>query len=187
MYGIVNRAIRDLLVNEYGEETWQEVCRRAEYSGEVFVGMQAYDDELTYRLVGASAEVLEISAEEVLKAFGRSWVEYTAQEGYGDLVRLAGSSTAEVLKNVDVLHSRVSLQYPELRAPSFQVTNHEGETLRLLYSSDRDGLSAMVVGLVEGLGQLFGEEVEVRLERPRAAASDCDEFVVNIRKNTDGS
>ena len=85
--------------------------RRFDYSGEVFVGMQAYDDDITYRLVGASAEVLGIDAEEVLRAFGRSWVEYTAKEGYGDLVRLVGNNTAEVLKNVDVLHSRVSAVY----------------------------------------------------------------------------
>lgn len=186
MYGLVNRAIRDLLVNEHGEEVWQEVCRRADYSGEVFVGMQAYDDAITYRLVAASAEVLGVGQDEILRAFGHFWVEYTAKEGYGDLLRLAGNNTAEVLDNLDALHSRVTLQYPELRPPSFRVTDQEGDTLRLHYSSERGGLAPMVIGLVEGLGRLFDEAVEIELERPRAEPSGSDEFRMRIRSLADG-
>jgi hypothetical protein len=180
VYGLVNKAVQDLLVREHGEAVWQQVCERAGWNGETFVRMDQYDDDVTYRLVSAAAEILGAPAEDVLRAFGRYWVEYTSREGYGDLLRTSGRNTVELLENLDTMHSRVGLQYPDLKPPSFHVTDRDGERLRLHYISDRAGLAPMVLGLVEGLGTLFGEEIEIEIDRSREDGAEHDEFLVRV-------
>ena len=83
MYGLVNRAIEDLIVENHGTEVWGQICAKAGLPREPFISMDSYSDAVTYKLVGAVSEVLDIPAEQVLEAFGRYWTLYTAEKGYG--------------------------------------------------------------------------------------------------------
>ena len=58
MYGLVNKAIRDLVVTNHGEDKWKEICRLSDFSDEEFIGMNPYPDKLTYDLVKNSSLVL---------------------------------------------------------------------------------------------------------------------------------
>lgn len=180
MYGLVNKAIEDLAISAGGEETWRRIKEEADVDVVAFVSMDAYDDDLTYRLVGAASRVLGMPAEEILKSFGRHWVLYTAREGYGPLLERAGSSLGEFLANLDALHTRVGLTMPALRPPSFQVDVVDDATFLVRYYSERGGLSPMVVGLLEGVGKRFGHEVVVTHSAHRSEVLDHDEFLLRI-------
>ena len=179
MYGLVNTAVAQLCREVGGEATWQAVRRRADVP-DAFVGMTAYDDDVTYRLVGAASEVLDLPADEVLRAFGRYWVRYTAHEGWGPLLQAAGDSLPEVLHGLDALHARVRLMMPALRPPSFRCDELSEDRLHLRYYSDRPGLAPMVVGLVEGLAEVLGTTAHVE-HVVRGDADRPDEFVVHHR------
>lgn len=58
MYGLVNRALQDLIASQYGEERWEEIRRRAGIDIESFVCMTPYPDDVTYKLAAAASEVL---------------------------------------------------------------------------------------------------------------------------------
>lgn len=92
MYGLVNQAIRDLIVSHHGEEKWTAVCQKAGLGtgpgGGEFEAMHSYPDGMTYALVGAAAEVLGSDPAGLLKAFGEYWITFTAEEGYGDMMDL---------------------------------------------------------------------------------------------------
>lgn len=182
MYGLVNAAIADLARQVGGEDTWEAVRERAGISQVAFVGMTAYPDDVTYRLVSAASEVLAMPAEEVLRVFGRHWVRYTVDHGWGPLLSSTGSTLAEVLSSLDDMHARVHLMMPELSPPSFECADVTDTGLRLLYRSDRPGLAPMVVGLVEGLAELLGTPARVRQTAftglPAEAPCDHDEFLV---------
>lgn len=180
MYGLVNKAIEDLAISTGGEETWRRIKEEAGVDVVAFVSMDAYDDELTYRLVGAASRVLDVPAEEILASFGRHWVLYTAREGYGPLLDRAGSSIGELLTNLDALHTRVGLTMPALRPPSFQVDVVDDATFLVRYYSERTGLAPMVVGLLEGVGKRFGHEVVVTHSASRSEELDHDEFLLRI-------
>lgn len=160
MYGLVNKAVRDLVCSNYGEDTWQEIVARAGLDIDSFVRMESYDDAITYKLVAAASERLQLTPAQVLHAFGVHWTKYTVVQGYGDLITAAGHTVAEFLENLDNLHTRVQLTFPELRPPSFRV-ERDDDGLLLHYMSEREGLAPMVVGLLEGLGAHFDEEVDV--------------------------
>lgn len=180
MYGLVNKAIQDLIATRFGEAKWQEVKATAGVSVPAFVGMNAYPDEVTHSLVEAASRVLGLSVDDVLETFGEHWILYTAQEGYGEMLEMAGRTLFEFLQNLDNLHSRVGLLFPELRPPSFRCTDITGGSLRLRYYSERPGLAPFVVGLVRGLGVRFNTPVSVTLERSRADGIDHDEFLVML-------
>jgi hypothetical protein len=178
MYGLVNKAVVDLITNKFGEETWKKIKAKAEVDIDVFVSMDGYPDDITYRLVGAASEVLGITAEQVLETFGEYWVLYTANEGYGPLLKASGNTLREFLKNLDALHARVAIQMTELRPPRFQLIDIDDTTMRLEYHSPRAGLAPMVIGLLRGLGIRFNVELEIA----HARVADHDEFTIRTRQ-----
>lgn len=178
MYGLVNKAIEDLALSIGGEETWKRIKNEAGVDVLGFVSMDAYPDQMTYALVGAASKVLDMPAEEILRAFGRHWVLYTARQGYGPLLNSAGNSIGEFLANLDALHARVGLTMPDLRPPSFEV-EPAGDNFVVRYFSEREGLAPMVVGLLEGVGERFGYEVRVT-QRAARDTGGYDEFMLEV-------
>jgi len=163
MYGLVNKAMKDLVVKKFGDSSWLQICRQAGYEAPEFADLQSYPDELTYKLVGSASKVLNLPAADLLEEFGRHWVLYTADEGYGEMLKAAGNSLPEFLQNLDMLHTRVGNLMPKLNPPSFECSDITDRSLTLIYRSSRQGLTPMVVGLLKGLGSRFGKECEVTM------------------------
>lgn len=178
MYGLVNTAVADLARTIGGEQAWQEICSHAQVPPVAFVGMTGYPDDVTYRLIDGASAVLGLAPEQVLTAFGRYWVRYTAQQGWGPLLQAAGETLPEVLGGLDALHARVRLLMPELRPPSFRCVELSPTVLRLDYWSERPGLAPMVVGLVEGLAELLGGSATITHVQAAADGHDHDSFTV---------
>ena len=100
MYGLVNKAIEQMVCTHFDTATWEAIKRRAGVDVGVFLSMHAYPDDVTYRLVDAASKTIERSHAEVLRAFGRYWTLYTVAEGYGELLKLTGASLRESLRNL---------------------------------------------------------------------------------------
>ena len=98
MYGLVNKAIEELVVSNFGEEKWELVKTKAGVDVDVFISNQGYPDELTYKLVGAASEVLGLPAEDILVAFGEHWVTQTAAKSYGPMMKSGGATLKEFLR-----------------------------------------------------------------------------------------
>lgn len=178
MYGMVNNAIRDLVLENHGEETWTRIHTAAE-APESFDKMEPYADAITYRLVEAASVELGAPAESIMFAFGEYWVLETAEKGYGALLRLWGSTFVDFVRNLNALHERVAETFPKLKPPSFHV-EHVGPTrMRVHYQSDRPGLMPFVQGLFSGLGKRFDTEVAVTVESSRDAGAKDDIFLVD--------
>ena len=178
MYGLINRAIEQMVTTDHGESGWRRICTRAQADADGFIAMQPYPDDLTYRLVGAASEELQRPAAEVLEAFGEHWILYTAEEGYAELLRAAGSNLRQFLGNLNDLHGRVETIFPEMHLPVFRVEDLAPDRYHLYYGSQREGLAPMVIGLVKGLARRFGQRVEVELLRAKRCVHDEDQFLV---------
>lgn len=183
MYGLVNQAIEDLVRTTHGDDTWEEVKRKAGVDVDTFISMEPYPDEMSYKLVGAASDVLGTSADQLLEAFGEHWTLYTAQKGYGDLFRMGGSTFKGFMQNLHNLHTHVSLSFPNLQPPSFWCTDVTDTSMVLHYRSTREGLGPMVVGLVRGLGRMFDTDVTVTATSTRAAGADHEVFLVTYAPN----
>ena len=178
MYGLVNKAIKDLVINNHGEEKWKEICQLSDFHDEEFIGMNPYPDKLTYDLVKNASRVLQADAGAILEAFGEYWILYTADEGYGDLMDLTGSNFVEFLSNLDMLHYRINNIMPELAAPQFSTRNESENSVELEYRSHRAGLVPMLYGLIKGLGKRFDLLVSVEHIQEKNDENDCHVFLI---------
>ncbi len=178
MYGLINVAIRDLVTSQFSQAAWEEILAKSGAEETAFIRMEQNDDAVTYALVAAASEVLELSAEQVLEAFGEYWTLFTAEEGYGFMLDAAGSTLPEFLQNLDVLHTRVGTMYPGLKPPQFDCSNMTSNCLDLHYRSERDGLDPLVVGLIKGLGKRFNQSVTV--EQTVAKSDSGKESVFHV-------
>ena len=83
MYGLVNKAVEQLVQRQFGEDKWMEIKNKAGVDSN-FVAMGSYPDEVTFSLVAAASEVLGSPPEAILEAFGEHWIQFTVDEGYGE-------------------------------------------------------------------------------------------------------
>ena len=163
MYGLINKSIEGLITKEFGEDAWLQIKKNAGSSETNFVGLNYYPDDVTFNLVFAASKYTGLSVDALLEAFGEFWVLYVAEEGYGDFLKMGGSSLPEFLKNLNKMHETISVYMPELVVPVFDVRNETEHELTLQYRSTRKGLSPMVLGLVKGLGKKFNTPCEIVL------------------------
>lgn len=178
MYGLVNRAVEDLVVSNFGEEKWEAIKAKAGIDIDAFISNQGYPDEITYQLVGAAVEVLGISADQVLIAFGEHWVLKTAAENYGPMMKSGGRTLSEFLVNLPNFHTRVAMIYPNLKPPHFKCSDVTSSSLKLHYYTHRPGLTMFVVGLVQGLGKLYHTTMTCTVAERKDDGADHDVFDV---------
>lgn len=167
MYGIVNKAIQDLVVANFGQEKWEAILERSEIEEDFFISSEAYDDDITFKLAGAVSEEMNMPVSDVLIVFGEWWVMKTTKEKYAGLMESGGSSLKEFLLNLPLFHNRVMLIYPKLTPPEFKVSDISENSLNLHYFSKREGLQEFVRGLIQGLGKMFNTPTTIELLQTR--------------------
>ncbi len=161
MYGMVNEAVKGLVLSGFGEEAWEKIHTQAN-SPDSFVSLDTYDDSITYNLVGAASEVLQIEGETILQEFGKYWVAEVATVHYAELMSQTGDGIARFLDNLDAMHQRMKSMFPNYQPPSFRVLPlAESGVFQVDYYSKREGLLPFVVGLFKGLAIHFDESLEI--------------------------
>ncbi|MFY7965797.1 MAG: heme NO-binding domain-containing protein [Chitinophagaceae bacterium] len=178
MYGIVNKAIEDLVTTNFGEEKWEAVKLRSGVDIDFFISNEPYDDDITYKLAGAVAEEMDMTVGKVLEAFGEWWILKTGLEKYGGLMKSGGDSLREFLVNLPIFHNRVMLIYPKLTPPEFKVSDIEKNSINVHYFSKRVGLQEFVRGLLSGLGKMYQTPVEIELIQSRDDGNNHEIFKV---------
>lgn len=161
MYGMVNKAIKGLVIDNYSLKVWKEICEKSDFFDYEFAGLKSYPDSLTYRLVENASEILSIKQPLLLEMFGEYWITYTAEKGYGNLMQITGSNFVEFVENLNMLHERLANIMPELEPPIFETKILNKNNIELYYKSKRKGFTYMVLGLIKGLGKKFNHDVSI--------------------------
>lgn len=179
MYGIVNKAIQDLVIANFGAEKWEDIRERSGIEEDFFISSEPYDDAITYKLAVAVSEEMNMSVSDVLITFGEWCVIKTTKEKYTGLMESGGSTLKEFLENLPLFHNRVMLIYPKLTPPEFKVNEVSEKSLNLHYFSKREGLQEFVRGLIQGLGKMFETPVEIELLQTRDQGDSHEIFKVS--------
>jgi hypothetical protein len=179
MYGIVNKAIEELVIENFGEQKWEIIKEKSGVDVAFFVSNEAYPDDITYKLAGAVSEEMGIGVGGVLVTFGEWWVLRTSKEKYGSLMEAGGNSLKEFLLNLPAFHNRIMLIYPKLTPPEFRITDAQESSVLVHYFSQRLGLQDFVRGLLQGLGKMYQTPVEIELTASREAGHDHEIFKVS--------
>jgi hypothetical protein len=178
MYGIVNKAIEDLVVHNFGLEKWEQIKDESGIEIDYFLSNEPYDDAITYQLAGAASKVLSIPVSDILIDLGEWWVIKTTKEKYGGLMEAGGSSLREFLVNLPIFHNRIMLLYPKLTPPEFKVSDVSERSIHIHYFSKREGLQEFVRGLLQGLGKLYNTPVTIEMTASRLQGADHEIYKV---------
>ncbi|XP_052868356.1 guanylate cyclase soluble subunit beta-1 [Anopheles cruzii] len=178
MYGFVNYALELLVLKNFGVDIWEQIKKKAQVTMEgQFLVRQIYEDDITYNLIEAAVDILNIPAGDILELFGKTFFEFCQDSGYDKILQVLGATPRDFLQNLDALHDHLGTLYPGMRAPSFRCTETDGQ-LVLHYYSERPGLEHIVIGIVKAVAsKLHGVDVEIKIIQ-RKERSDHIQFLI---------
>lgn len=159
-------------MSKFGIEKWHEIKEAAgcTVEDEHFIRHKYYSDKSTVALVVAASEVLGISVDDVLEAFGQHFMEFTRRHGYDNLLSCQGSTLRLWLSNLNALHDHLQSSLPAgFVAPVFWCEDDDSEgkegCILLHYYSKRGCLLVpIVVGVVKEVSR-YHFNIEVSMER----------------------
>jgi len=182
MYGMINKAIRTLVIREAGEEVWEQVLVTSGIDEDVYEDLDAYDDGITFTLVGAVSETLGVPAGDVLEMFGVYWATDVAPKGYGDYFNAFGNDFKSFVAGLDEMHVRITKMLPSLVPPAFDIEELGENHFKIHYVSQRDGLAPLAVGMLKGIAKHFGGEADIK-QLEYKGTDDHDVFEVRFTEN----
>ncbi|KAF3997990.1 heme NO-binding domain-containing protein [Glaciimonas immobilis] len=182
MYGLINQAVKEMVVEGHGEAIWEKIRLEAGVV-DVFVSMDQYPEEVTDKLVRAASAILHLSPSDILAGFGQYWVGF-ASRNYDYVLDMSGQDFLAFIKNLNNMHARIGLWMPDLKPPSFLVTDETPGAFKLHYRSSRNGYAPMVKGLLTGLGERFNTDVTIDHVRGADQGLNYEEFVVTYAIRT---
>ena len=182
MYGMINKAIRTLVIREAGEEVWEQVLVASGIDEDVYEDLEAYDDGITFTLVGAVSETLELPPADVLEMFGVYWAVDVAPKGYGDYFNSFGNDFESFVSGLDEMHVRISKMLPSLSPPSFDIEKLGENHFKIHYKSPREGLAPLAIGTLKGIAMHFGGEADITQIEYKGTA-EHDVFEVRFTKS----
>jgi hypothetical protein len=146
MYGLIHNSARDYVLAGLGGDKWQQIVRLADLGDDDFLALRSYDDSVMLRLLGAAVEVSGLPLPKLLHGFGRHFIDNMALAHYGGVMATHGQSLWEFLHNLNHMHDSMA-------------------------SSERQGLSDFVIGLIEGLALHFRTPVAISIIEDRSDPS----------------
>ncbi len=180
MFGLVNQAIVSYVTRHHGDAALEALRSKTEGVDLNFFSMEQYPDEWSVALVKTAAEIVGERPEILLEKIGEFWIEFVLEGDYADMISIGGGSVAEFLMNLDALHARVGQAFHDLRPPSFWCTDVTSDSLLLHYSSERDGLAPLAVGMIKGVGRMFDVEVSVTSVGSESGDDESHTFRVDM-------
>ncbi|MFV0604794.1 MAG: heme NO-binding domain-containing protein [Niabella sp.] len=178
MYGIVNKAIEELITEKFGREKWFTIKENSEIEVDYFLSNEAYNDDITFTLIKVAATTLNIPEKQILNDFGEWWILRTGKEKYGALLEAGGTTLKDFLINLPQFHNRIVLMYPKLTPPEFKVSDVSDNSLQIHYISQREGLHEFVRGLLYGLIKLYQTNAVIELIQSKKNGYAHDIFKV---------
>lgn len=181
MYGLINKALKSMIIERFGDDQWRKVMDAADVPDDSFITMRSYDDEVTYKLATAASDVLGAPLEACLELFGEYWISNVATDAYGPVLDVMGDSVESFLESIDALHDRISTTFINYVPPSFSVDYLESGDVKVTYMSQRVGLTPFVIGLFTGIGLRFEKDISIISQNTEQdERGETTEFVLAI-------
>ncbi|CAH1785621.1 unnamed protein product [Owenia fusiformis] len=163
MYGLLLQSIKELIKEEFGEETWEAIRKKADVPY-TFITHKPYSESMVVRISRAAHEVTNVPRDVLMERFGLSFVGFVGRFGYDRILRVLGRNFRDFLNNLDNLHEYLRFSYPKLKPPSFFIEQESRQGLLLHYRSRRRGFVKYVKGQIIEVGRkLYNTQIQVEV------------------------
>lgn len=165
MYGLIIQNLESFLINEFGEEAFQQVRKEAGVAEHVFSIHESYQDDIVLRLTDAATKITGWTREEILHGMGLQFPRVCGEFGYYKMLKTVGRNLYEFVNGLDYMHQCLRFSYPGMQSPSFYCDEETPNGLRLHYRSKRKGYCPYVRGQLEEMANyLFGMKISTVIE-----------------------
>lgn len=158
MKGIVFNLLEQVVVDEFGEKTWDSLLEASKLEG-AYTAVGSYADEDLLKLVSAASSALGKSADEIVQWFGRAAIPLLFQR-YPQFFKEHSATKPFVLTLNEVIHPEVRKLFPGADVPQFDFETPAQNQVALSYVSHRK-LCSFAEGLIEGAAAHYGENVSI--------------------------
>jgi hypothetical protein len=158
MKGIVFNLLEQVVTRDHGENTWDDLLSSAGLTG-AYTSLGSYPDQDLGQLVGAASEALNVSAQDLIRWFGREALPALAL-AYPGFFEPHADTRSFLLTLNDIIHPEVRKLYPGADVPEFEFALLPDGGLRMGYDSHRK-LCAFAEGLIEGAAAQFKQRVSI--------------------------
>lgn len=155
MYGMIHRALRQMVNEQLGEEAWKALEKKLNIGPTELLTAMAYDDALTFAILAEAADRLNLTTDACLFAFGSYWIRYADQGSLASIMNFTGATLPSFIANLGRLHLAVGAAMPGTKLPTFSVLESGEQHMLVEYRSERTGMSEFVRGLFYGLMEKF--------------------------------
>ena len=177
MKGIVFNIFSDLVTDNFGLETWDQLIERTNPESEaIYTSAQVYPDEELVAYVTELSKITGTSAPELIRAFGK-YMMHKFKSIHPEF--LEGQDAKSFLASVhDVIHVEVKKLHPDSLLPAFEYEDTSADVLTMIYSSERK-LCALAEGLIDGVSEVFGQQIEIN--HPQCMHDGADSCRLELR------
>lgn len=179
MYATINKAIEELVVEQYGRQRWDSLINAAGIRVGISLSTDRYNEAFTNQLTEAVAVELNTTPEEIMMQVGEWWLLQTSRQKFGSLIKTIGGSVKEFLLNLPGFQTRLLLICPQLDTPEFRVSRIEDHSIYLQCLTSHQGLRPFLKGLIYGLGKFYQTPVTIDLVASEERLSEHDEFKIS--------
>jgi len=152
MYGMIHQSLQEMVSERSGVEGWETVCAAANIDHDAATTpYEVYSDEMTFRLIAAAANKLDLPIDDFMDDFGQSWIHFASQGKYKTVFQACGSDIKTFIQNLDHCHQGVSTTMAGTKIGSFKLLSSGSGWLLFRYNAARPGLGNFLKGLMKGL------------------------------------
>ena len=172
MHGLIHVILKQFILSKYDESHWSSILVKLSIEDDSrILELKQYDDSVSVAGISAAAEVLCLSIDGVLRAYGIFFVEFIHMGGYLRMLKSMGDNIHTFLHHINDLHHNLEREFRNSDFPIFSVDalveETEGKsktTFVLSYSSSRgSSIAALVEGILPALaGLLHNQTVEMK-------------------------
>ncbi|MCD6246521.1 heme NO-binding domain-containing protein [candidate division WOR-3 bacterium] len=160
MKGVIAIAMRDMVIDKFGREKWEEGLARAGINKEpMLLPISDIEDSVVLKIVSALCDVLHLSQEKLADEFGDYWVNIYSQKIYASYY-MGCNNAKQFLLKMDNVHVITTKNMLGAHPPRFDYEWEDEKTLIMHYKSSRN-LIDFLMGLIKGVGKFYGENLKV--------------------------
>jgi hypothetical protein len=163
MYGMIHKGVRQMVIDQLGEEAWSATERKLGIGPTELVTGMVYEDSLTIEIIAEAADRLNLDMENCLVEFGRYWIKFAERGSFASFMDFTGQDFPSFISNLDRMHLAVATAMPKAQVPSFSLIKNSPGRMEVEYRSDRTGLEKFVIGLFLGLLDRFQRQGTVNV------------------------
>lgn len=179
MQGSVFTAFSDMVIDNLGMESWEEILSTvAPQSEGVYTSGAQYEDAELIAMVKALSDQTQVPVPDLVRQFGHYLFNILFNSSPADVSKV--DNLRDFLLMIDsVIHKEVKRLYPDAYLPEFTYADGDKGALIIFYKSKRK-LCQLSIGLIEGAAERFGESIIVEHPKCMLEGEECCEIIVKF-------